>query len=185
MIKAPLACPLQRALFETHPHNRICQRSTPGFNGLGFTRRQRLRCHPPSAAYHSRIVWMANHASKTMRYDNLWSNAYQAPYAQLSATPLSLWIYAIPLQTDPNWANFLYDHDSRVLSCIDFGALREYSKCVKLKVLLPSFSTQILPITALYHTYHDSCSCGCWWLMQRIRTRILAACSFSSKQRQR
>ena len=32
------------------------------------------------------------------------------------------------MQTDPNWSNFLYDTDTGVLHCIDFGASREYDK---------------------------------------------------------
>jgi aarF domain-containing kinase len=31
------------------------------------------------------------------------------------------------MQTDPNWSNFLYDHDAGRLNLIDFGALREYA----------------------------------------------------------
>ena len=30
------------------------------------------------------------------------------------------------MQTDPNWSNFLYDHNAGRLNLIDFGALREY-----------------------------------------------------------
>ena len=32
------------------------------------------------------------------------------------------------MQTDPNWSNFLYDPQSGVLHCIDFGASRQYDK---------------------------------------------------------
>ena len=32
------------------------------------------------------------------------------------------------MQTDPNWSNFLYERDTGVLHCIDFGASREYDK---------------------------------------------------------
>lgn len=32
------------------------------------------------------------------------------------------------IQSDPNFANFLYDHDSRIINLIDFGAAREYDK---------------------------------------------------------
>ena len=32
------------------------------------------------------------------------------------------------MQTDPNWGNFLYDHDSKRMMLIDFGAARDYSK---------------------------------------------------------
>ncbi len=32
------------------------------------------------------------------------------------------------MQTDPNWANFLYDAETRTLSLIDFGASRRYPK---------------------------------------------------------
>lgn len=32
------------------------------------------------------------------------------------------------VQSDPNFANFLYDHPSRTIHCIDFGASREYSQ---------------------------------------------------------
>lgn len=32
------------------------------------------------------------------------------------------------MQTDPNWANFLYDPKSDTLGLIDFGASREYTK---------------------------------------------------------
>jgi len=32
------------------------------------------------------------------------------------------------MQTDPNYANFLYDHDARSINLIDFGAARSYSK---------------------------------------------------------
>lgn len=32
------------------------------------------------------------------------------------------------MQTDPNWANFLYDGRNDKLQLIDFGASREYSK---------------------------------------------------------
>jgi len=30
------------------------------------------------------------------------------------------------MQTDPNWGNFLYDADSKMLHLIDFGATREF-----------------------------------------------------------
>ena len=30
------------------------------------------------------------------------------------------------MQTDPNWGNFLYDPQSGVLSCVDFGACRDF-----------------------------------------------------------
>ncbi len=32
------------------------------------------------------------------------------------------------MQTDPNWSNFLYDPEERVLHLIDFGAAKEYPK---------------------------------------------------------
>ena len=32
------------------------------------------------------------------------------------------------VQSDPNFANYLYDHPRRMINCIDFGASREYSK---------------------------------------------------------
>ncbi|XP_018334944.2 atypical kinase COQ8A, mitochondrial, partial [Agrilus planipennis] len=32
------------------------------------------------------------------------------------------------MQTDPNWANFLYDPDQRKIKLLDFGASRSYSK---------------------------------------------------------
>ena len=32
------------------------------------------------------------------------------------------------IQSDPNYANFLYDHPSRTINMIDFGAARKYSK---------------------------------------------------------
>lgn len=32
------------------------------------------------------------------------------------------------MQTDPNWANFLYDTSASKLGLIDFGASREYTK---------------------------------------------------------
>ena len=32
------------------------------------------------------------------------------------------------IQSDPNFANFLYDNSSRIIHLIDFGASREYSK---------------------------------------------------------
>jgi len=32
------------------------------------------------------------------------------------------------MQTDPNWSNFLYDPEKRVLNLIDFGAAKEYPK---------------------------------------------------------
>ena len=32
------------------------------------------------------------------------------------------------VQSDPNFANYLYDHRRRSINCIDFGASREYSK---------------------------------------------------------
>lgn len=32
------------------------------------------------------------------------------------------------MQTDPNWANFLYDGQTHKLGLIDFGASREYTK---------------------------------------------------------
>lgn len=32
------------------------------------------------------------------------------------------------MQTDPNWANFLYDKESRKLTMLDFGAAREYDR---------------------------------------------------------
>lgn len=32
------------------------------------------------------------------------------------------------VQSDPNFANFLYDHDTRTINMIDFGATREYDK---------------------------------------------------------
>lgn len=30
------------------------------------------------------------------------------------------------MQTDPNWGNFLFDPESGVLSCVDFGACRDF-----------------------------------------------------------
>ncbi|KAL1833040.1 hypothetical protein ACET3Z_002691 [Daucus carota] len=32
------------------------------------------------------------------------------------------------MQTDPNWGNFLYDENSRIINLIDFGAARDYPK---------------------------------------------------------
>jgi len=32
------------------------------------------------------------------------------------------------MQTDPNWANFLYDQQNDKIQLIDFGASREYTK---------------------------------------------------------
>ncbi|KAI8914258.1 ABC1 family-domain-containing protein [Gorgonomyces haynaldii] len=32
------------------------------------------------------------------------------------------------MQTDPNWSNFLYDHDSRKIVLLDFGATRSFPK---------------------------------------------------------
>jgi predicted unusual protein kinase regulating ubiquinone biosynthesis (AarF/ABC1/UbiB family) len=32
------------------------------------------------------------------------------------------------MQTDPNWANFLYDQPANKIQLIDFGASREYTK---------------------------------------------------------
>ncbi|XP_072345555.1 atypical kinase COQ8A, mitochondrial-like isoform X2 [Scyliorhinus torazame] len=32
------------------------------------------------------------------------------------------------MQTDPNWSNFFYDHHSRKVSLLDFGATREFDK---------------------------------------------------------
>jgi aarF domain-containing kinase len=32
------------------------------------------------------------------------------------------------MQTDPNWSNFMYDPDLKILNLIDFGASREYSE---------------------------------------------------------
>lgn len=32
------------------------------------------------------------------------------------------------MQTDPNWGNFLYDENARVINLIDFGAARDYPK---------------------------------------------------------
>eukprot|EP00959_Pyramimonas_sp_CCMP1952_P320302 6703136-Pyramimonas_sp.AAC.1 len=32
------------------------------------------------------------------------------------------------MQTDPNWANFLYDAHTDTLTLLDFGAAREYKK---------------------------------------------------------
>lgn len=32
------------------------------------------------------------------------------------------------MQTDPNWANFLYNPEQKKIMLLDFGASREYSK---------------------------------------------------------
>jgi hypothetical protein len=32
------------------------------------------------------------------------------------------------MQTDPNWANFLYDESTDTLTMLDFGAARRYDK---------------------------------------------------------
>ena len=32
------------------------------------------------------------------------------------------------MQTDPNWSNFFYNHDTGKIYLLDFGASREYSK---------------------------------------------------------
>lgn len=45
----------------------------------------------------------------------------------LDITLKELWQFRL-MQSDPNFANFLYDPESKILSLIDFGATREYPK---------------------------------------------------------
>ena len=45
----------------------------------------------------------------------------------LEVTLKELFIWRF-MQTDPNWSNFLYDPESRVLNLIDFGAAKAYPK---------------------------------------------------------
>lgn len=42
----------------------------------------------------------------------------------LTLKELLLWRF---MQTDPNWSNYLYDPDTNMTYCIDFGACREFS----------------------------------------------------------
>ena len=45
----------------------------------------------------------------------------------LYLTIQELFVYRF-MQTDPNFSNFLYDHEKQKINLIDFGAAREYSK---------------------------------------------------------
>jgi len=45
----------------------------------------------------------------------------------LYLTIQELFVYRF-MQTDPNFSNFLYDHERQKINLIDFGATREYSK---------------------------------------------------------
>ena len=45
----------------------------------------------------------------------------------LYITIQELFVYRL-MQTDPNFSNFLYDHEAKRINLIDFGATREYSK---------------------------------------------------------
>jgi aarF domain-containing kinase len=44
---------------------------------------------------------------------------------KLTLKELFVWRY---MQTDPNWGNFFYDPDRKVIGLLDFGAAREFSK---------------------------------------------------------
>ena len=45
----------------------------------------------------------------------------------MSSTVLLLPVSVIfPPQTDPNWANFLYNESTRKIGLLDFGATREF-----------------------------------------------------------
>jgi len=41
---------------------------------------------------------------------------------------LRIWFFRRFIQSDPNFANFLYDDPKRTINLIDFGAARAYSK---------------------------------------------------------
>eukprot|EP01060_Flectonema_neradi_P026866 TRINITY_DN3630_c0_g1_i1.p1 TRINITY_DN3630_c0_g1~~TRINITY_DN3630_c0_g1_i1.p1 ORF type:complete len:599 (+),score=113.91 TRINITY_DN3630_c0_g1_i1:44-1840(+) len=58
-------------------------------------------------------------ASQTIR------NTVGASFLRLTLKELFDWRF---MQTDPSFANFLYDYDNEVLNLIDFGAAREFSK---------------------------------------------------------
>ncbi|KAJ4954807.1 hypothetical protein NE237_011590 [Protea cynaroides] len=45
----------------------------------------------------------------------------------LELTLMELFVFRF-MQTDPNWSNFLYDEDARMINLIDFGAARDYPK---------------------------------------------------------
>ncbi|XP_068663567.1 protein ABC transporter 1, mitochondrial [Aristolochia californica] len=45
----------------------------------------------------------------------------------LELTLKELYVFRF-MQTDPNWSNFLYDHATRRINLIDFGAAREYQQ---------------------------------------------------------
>ncbi|XP_010240829.1 PREDICTED: protein ABC transporter 1, mitochondrial [Nelumbo nucifera] len=45
----------------------------------------------------------------------------------LELTLMELFVFRF-MQTDPNWSNFLYDEDTKVINLIDFGAARDYPK---------------------------------------------------------
>ncbi len=52
-------------------------------------------------------------------------NAIARTFLVMTIRELFEWRF---IQSDPNFANFLYDHDKRTIHLIDFGAAREYSK---------------------------------------------------------
>ncbi|KAL2895327.1 Protein ABC transporter 1 mitochondrial [Bienertia sinuspersici] len=45
----------------------------------------------------------------------------------LELTLMELFVFRF-MQTDPNWGNFLYDEEARVINLIDFGAARDFPK---------------------------------------------------------
>ncbi|PKA48888.1 putative aarF domain-containing protein kinase [Apostasia shenzhenica] len=45
----------------------------------------------------------------------------------LELTLMELFVFCF-MQTDPNWSNFLYEKEKRMINLIDFGAAREYPK---------------------------------------------------------
>jgi aarF domain-containing kinase len=62
---------------------------------------------------------------KATQYPQKVKNAIARTFLILTIKELFEWRF---IQSDPNFANFLYDHDSRTIHLIDFGASRSYSK---------------------------------------------------------
>ncbi|KAJ1912756.1 hypothetical protein H4219_005485 [Mycoemilia scoparia] len=62
--------------------------------------------------------------SKTTKYDQETRNWIGSKIMELCL--LELFKFGV-MQTDPNWSNFLYDHQTKKIGLIDFGATRTFS----------------------------------------------------------